>query len=349
MWVTAVNSVAALGIPLPAPKLIGLVAVLWWLCLSQLRVLWIVWLPFYIVLYPPMVAIIALVSGTWAIGQRLYRNQNSTSAPVSKVDTAKIRRLPIRLLWVVGIVIWFVFFSDETAPWARWIPTFLLAPVWVWTLRIAYSNTIRPTTFAEGLFGLAVAALDRCTSDIEEARNKGKDDAPLARFWCRFATFVLNRYHTDCAATVIQRETLLSFSIVLVVAFGASCLLWGLVAYAVIGSDPQFFTSYAFFNSASLVECLVWTFGCMTTTIDYPGTAASVTVKLLHTLLLAMGLFHLTYLLLGFSVMASAEMQRSAARTASEYESLMNSRNNIQLQLDTLKGDDDVINVTRST
>lgn len=337
------SAVTPLGqkVGLAPARALGLVAVLWYAYLSQLKIRWVLWLPVYLVTYTPYVVVVTFISFLWSLGARVLK----TSTETTSAPSAKRRRLPLKQLWVFFFVIWIVFFSGAAAPFSRWILVALLVPLWLRLLRFAYANTLQPSTFAEGLLQLANAANDKCSAEIREAAGKSKTDTPLATLLCSFSDWVIRRYQRDHAVSVIQRETLLSFSFFFVLAFGSSCILWAAVAHALIGNEPSYFSGYSFFTTGSFAECLTWAFGCMTTTIDYPGAAASLRIKFIHAAVLLMGLFHLSYLLMGFGVMASAETQRAAGRCADEYEKVITSRRTVDIELAALRAPNATVEV----
>ena len=106
----------------------------------------------------------------------------------------------------------------------------------------------------------------------------------------------------------------------LLLALGASSGFWGLVAIATMHSTNALAT-YDFFNSGSLLEAITWAWGCMTTAVSFPGAASPTWLKALHALILATGLFQLTYLLACFAIMASAEGAQSASEAKKALQS----------------------------
>lgn len=201
------------------------------------------------------------------------------------------------------------------AGWATWIPPFLAIPVWLWCLRTSYRTATSPTTLAEGLLAANLTALENVIRSLNEAKEgKPKGAASDSRFAHGFARFLLSRYKPETILPVIQREAILVFSMALLATFTASAVMWGLVGRALLHTEPAALQAYSFFSSRSLLECVLWSVGCMTTSISFPGSAAPVWLKALHGSILATGVFQLTYLLACFSIMANAEGQRTVGR-----------------------------------
>jgi hypothetical protein len=216
--------------------------------------------------------------------------------------------------------------------WVQFVPVVLSIPLWFVTLRLAYRNSVKPTTFVDPLITGCRLLLDRAALDIEESKKAGKKESRMTLFACVCTNYVLDRYGDEKVSTKVQLETLLTFSACLVVAFSASCVVWALVGRTAVVFDPLFLQPYAFFTTYSFPEYLLWAFGCMTTSISFPGAGASVSLKSLHAMLLITGVFHLTFLLVGFSVMALAEGQRVVKKTEPRLDDLKKSRDQLLIK-----------------
>jgi hypothetical protein len=112
--------------------------------------------------------------------------------------------------------------------------------------------------------------------------------------------------------SVVQKESLALFAASLLIALVASSWFWGLVGLGLMHSGDDLLSSYNFFNSGSMFEAILWAWGCMTTTIDFPGSTAPTWLKAIHASILATGLFQLTFLLACFSIMMNTEGTRAA-------------------------------------
>jgi len=186
-------------------------------------------------------------------------------------------------------------------------------PIWFFFLRFAYQSSITPRTFANVLVAASSGLLDTQIKTFNEAREKKTKPTVPATFAYNVANAVLTRYSDERVVSVIQRESLALFAASLLVALIAASWFWGLVGLALMHSKDGLLASYGFFSSGSMFEAILWAWGCMTTTIDFPGSAAPTWLKAIHALILATGLFQLTFLLACFSIMTSAEGSRAAA------------------------------------
>jgi hypothetical protein len=293
---------------MPADRVVLGILAAWYAFLTQLKFRWVFWLPFYLPLFPA-----AWLVGTVSIRLfagpvvRLWRLLTDNK----ELDNKKVTpaSLPLKRLWVLFFFVWVILFRDIA--WAAWIPTALALPIWFFFLRLCYQCAVTPRTFTSLLVAASNALLDSQIKSLNEAKTKRSKPASSV-FACNIAELVLKRYSDDRVLGVIQRESLALFSLSLVTALMASAWFWGLAGLALVSLVDGALESYTFFSSYSLVEFVLWAWGCMTTTIDFPGSGAPIWLKFLHALILVTGLFQLTFLLACFSIMTSAESSRSA-------------------------------------
>ena len=147
---------------------------------------------------------------------------------------------------------------------------------------------------------------------LNEAKEKKTKPTVSTAFAYNVVNAIMRRYSDERVVTVVQKESLALFSASLLLALAASSGFWALVGTGIRHSSHAL-DSYAFFSSGSLLETLIWAWGCMTTAIGFPGAEAPTWLKAVHASILATGLFQLTFLLACFSIMTSSEGSRAAA------------------------------------
>jgi hypothetical protein len=206
--------------------------------------------------------------------------------------------------------LWLVVFRGLQIWWAAWIPPVLAVPVWILCLRTAYRLAVTPKTLVTLIATACTTMLDNQIKVLTEARTKGTKVEPPTMMY-NIVNKALHRYSDDRMHTVVQREAMAVFSIALVMAIVASGWFWGLVGVAILRTDAHALDAYDYFQTGSLTEALTWAWGCMTTAISSPGRLASTWRKVTHALILATGVFQLTFLLACFSIMTSAETART--------------------------------------
>ncbi len=302
----------------------------WYAFLTQLKIRWALWLPFYFVIYPVwwMSKIglklfgfaLKIVGRTAAFAATPLIKQLETigQTPISSDDAAlsapsrKAKSLPKKRVWLLLFFLWLVAFRGLDIWWAAWIAPALALPVWFFFLRTAYQFAITPKTFVTYIATTCGKVLDNQIKMFTDAQTKKSKVAPATLVY-NIINGALRRYSEDRMHTVVQREAMALFSIALALALIASSWFWGLIGVAIIHTNRQSLDAYAFFNSGSLTEAVMWAWGCMTTAISFPGRLAPTWLKLVHGCILATGVFQLTFLLVCFSIMINAETTRTVA------------------------------------
>ena len=297
-----------------------LLLICWYAFLSQLTIRWALWLPFYVLLFPVWCVL-------WVVGKAALRpvldsltraGEAGASPPASKGESSQ-RRFPWKQGWMVLFFIWLISLRAVDASWVAWVPPILLIPIWLWFLRMAYHSATSPITFAEKPLSWCrtiIESLEKPTKDaVAKPVDPGSETA--LRWFANLIRRLLRRYSLERVFSVVHREALLVFSIALLSALGMSALFWALVGRAVHHSSPLALSGYRFFAEWNFAEFVLWAFGCMTTSIAFPGSEASVSIKVFHAAILATGIFQITYLLACFSIMASAVGGEVARETGS--------------------------------
>lgn len=288
-------------------------AILWYAFLSQMKPIWFVLLPIYLFLFPFFhVAGIALkLLGVPAWG---FIKSFSETTPKSPSDGAKKGRWYSRgrRAWVLLLLLWLAVLRGIESPWLACIPPVLMFPVWWHLLRVAYGFAVSPAALGTVLVTGCTHLLDSHIKANQESSDKSGHGRG-ATTTCNIVEWVLQRYPEDRIVSVLQRESLTIFAISLLVALAASSVFWGLVGTAAMSFSDDLRNGYDFFQSGSLAEATLWAWGCMTTTIDFPGKGSPLLLKLVHALIVATGLFQLTFLLACFSIMAGTEGTRFSA------------------------------------
>ncbi len=297
---------------LPPERILFAAVIVWYTFLSQLKLRWAVWLPVYLLVFPAAwflrtvlaFASIPLVSYAKSLSE-------DDTANVTQPSPRRRRALPLKRLWLVLFFLWLLAVRGLNSDWAAWIPPILAIPIWQFFLKLAYKSAITPRTFVNSIVRLCSALLDRQMNELR--KEPAKPENRRASEWVRRAVHgILSRYSEERVLSVIQRESIGLFSATLLAALAASSVFWGLVGQAILRTNPQALDSYVFFNSRGFWEAVLWAWGCMTTTINFPGQAAVMWVKWLHAAILATGLFQLTFLIACFAIMTGSESQRNA-------------------------------------
>jgi hypothetical protein len=305
--VTIVNDSVSRFIGIEPGRFMLAAAILWLLFLTRLQFRWIVGLPIYLVGWPIWWIALKVMSITvtpilWRLGFFGIR----TSAP--NHATAVRLRAGARFLWVATFVLWLLFLRGTGLTWSVWLPPILSLPLWSTSLRWAYRAAVSPRVFATSLTEAANALLDRQMKEFHKAVADNKKPPSGFAFY-RAITGILSRYSDSQLLSGLQREALTYFSIALVGALAASSFFWGLIGYAMLKTYPAAMASYQFFQSGTLLESILWGLGCMTTSIGFPGEGAPLHLKLMHTAILATGIFQLTYLISSFGLFCSAGVE----------------------------------------
>jgi hypothetical protein len=291
----------------------------WYVFLTQLKIRWAVWLPFYSILYPSYwvlktglslfgKAIALITSGFWSLFKRLDPGRRLGDAP-----TKARRRIPTKRIWLSLFFLWFVAFRTLDIWWAAWIAPFLAVPIWLFFVRAAYRLAIAPKTFATLFLTACGSMLDNQIRTFTDAKGREGKVASASAVYS-VVDWVLRRYPDAEIHTVVQRESMLMFSAALAFALIVSAWFWGLIGVALLRTDPHILDSYAFFNGTSLTESFLWAWGCMTTAVSFPARAAPTWLKAVHGGMLATGVFQLTFLLACFSIMVNAETARAVSQ-----------------------------------
>lgn len=287
--------------PLPAERVFVILAVLWYGFVTQLTLRWAIWFPLYAIAWPATEALALVLRWTAVpLVQRIRGN------PESKPSS-----IPLKRLWFSVLLVWLVALRGLDVWWAVWIPPLLAVPIWIGLLRWAYRFAIAPRNFVSLAGRMCTSLLEFQIKALKEAKTKGKT-VEKATVVHTVVNTILARYSGDALISVVHRESLLLFAASLVLALAASSTFWGLVGFAAMSSDARALESYGFFAGESFAEAVFWAWGGMTTTIDFPGAAAPLWVKAVHSMILATGLFQLSFLMACFALMASAESERVA-------------------------------------
>jgi hypothetical protein len=276
-----------------------------------MRVGWAIGLPFYLLLYPLFWVVYHVVRMAVGAGGGQFKAV-ADAKPTSHSKTKKKRRFVafLKCAWVLLFILWAAVLRDLNDVWVAWIPPVLVFPIWWSLLRLAYTCAVSPKVPANGLAAICVGMLDAQIQANRQDFEKGRKVQP-ANWLCSAVESVLRRYPDDSIVLNVHREALAAFSFSLVAALAASSWFWGLVGVASMKSSDELRQGYDFFQSGSLAEATLWAWGCMTTTIDFPGGKSPLWVKGMHALVLATGLFQITFLLACFSIMAGADGARS--------------------------------------
>lgn len=311
LWISAPFGAWA---QLPADRALIAVIAGWYAFLSQLKVRWALWLPIYLVLFPVswILWILLRIIGAPVFDYLKSLGENTAASAPPKTQESRWS-FPTKRAWLALLFVWLIVFRGLDLSWAAWIPPLLALPLWFFFLRLSYQCAVTPRTFVSGLVSGCSSLLDTQIKTFNEAREKRSKPTVPATFAYNVANAVLRRYSDDRIVSLVQRESLALFSASLLVALAASSWFWGLVGLAVMHSANGLLTSYEFFSSGSLLEAIIWAWGCMTTAIAFPGSAAPTWLKAIHASILATGLFQLTFLLACFSIMTSSEGSRTAA------------------------------------
>jgi len=295
---------------LPADRAATLLLVVWYAFLTQLKIRWFLWLPFYILVFP-----------AWWLGWIALRALSVPLVNLAKsVDTAatvaqpvtSTASVPAKRLWVLLFFSWLLIFRGLDVAWAAWIPPVLVVPFWYLFMKWAYQCAVTPRTFARVLVTMCSSLLDTEIKALNEARDKRQPRQSQTLVY-GLVNRILARYSEERVLGAVQRESLALFALSLLLALAASSLFWGLVGVAGLRTTRTFWAGYDFFNTGSLFEAVLWAWGCMTTTINFPARIAPTWLKALHAMILITGLFQLTFLFGCFSIMSNSEAQRSAA------------------------------------
>jgi hypothetical protein len=284
----------------------------WYAFLAQLKIRWMLALPAYLIFFPPA---FMLWKGSVLAFRPLAEGLNSAVANGTP-HRGSISKVPWKRVWVLLFFIWLIALRTVPTAWVSWLPPLLLVPIWLWLLRIAYSSATAPAVVADKALALCSAALDGIAKQQQPEGTSGVESAKKLNRWVSNAVRrLLKRYSADKVAAVVHREALLVFSLALLLTIAMSAVFWGLCGRALHETSPNALSGYHFFSSYTLGECTLWAFGCMTTSISFPGQETSTGVKGLHAAILATGLFQITYLLACFSIMASAVVGETANKT----------------------------------
>jgi hypothetical protein len=310
VWIAGPISEWAL---LPVDRALIVVVAVWYAFLSQLKVRWALWLPIYLLLFPvSWVAWTLLrIVGTPVFGYLKSLGENATGS-VPQTTPVNRKSFPTKRTWLALLFLWLIVFRGLDLWWAAWIPPILALPIWFFFLRFAYRSSITPRTFARVLVAACSSLLDAQIKTFTEAQEKKTKPTVPATVAYNVANAVLRRYSDDRVVSVVQKESLALFAASLLIALVASSWFWGLVGLGLMHSGDDLLSSYNFFNSGSMFEAILWAWGCMTTTIDFPGSTAPTWLKAIHASILATGLFQLTFLLACFSIMMNTEGTRAA-------------------------------------
>ena len=312
--------------PIPIDRAAVALLAIWYAFLAQLTFRWAAWLPFYCVLGPVwwsckiawrlLVLFLTVLGNSAAIAARpLLRRLEwiTEEEPKTVLPVPKQRSWPVKRLWFLIAVIWFIAFRTVDIWWAAWLGPLLAIPIWLFFLRKAYALAVEPKTFVMWIASSCARVLDRRLKAVTDARDKkGKVESagPVYRIIDR----LLMRYPKGTLESAVLRETLAMFSAALALALIASAGFWALVGIAIQRTDPTALSAYSFFRTGGFVEFMIWAWGCMTTALAIPGHSAPVWLKGIHVLIMASGLFQITFLLACFSIMTSAESEQTAAR-----------------------------------
>jgi hypothetical protein len=162
----------------------------------------------------------------------------------------------------------------------------------VFLLKAAYGTAIIPRTLVNIAAKFCTVSLDHQIQTFKEAKEENRPTPSPTITYC-LVHYVLQRYSEKDIASVVQRESLAVFFGSLLIALAVSCCFWGLVGLGVMQTDKHSLDAYEFFNSNTFGEAVLWAWGCMTTTIDFPGRIAPIWLKCLHAGILVTGLSQL--------------------------------------------------------
>jgi hypothetical protein len=309
--------------PFPSDRAAVAIMTLWYAFLTQLKIRWALWLPFYFVLYP-------IWWGLWTGATIFWKTIALAAGPVvkqleslneigiegKKTQPAKARgAFPRKRVWLIALFVWLLVFRGLNTPWAAWLAPALAIPVCIFFLRMAYRFAIAPKSFATYIASTCTSLLENQSKTLRNAQEK-KTKVQQATYVYGIVNAILSRYSETQLHTVVQREAMSIFALSLGAALLSSGWLWGLVAVALLRTDSHVLDAYAFFSNGNLTEGISWAWGCMTTAISFPGSQAAPWLKVLHGVILATGIFQLTFLLLCFSIMTNAETARVVRETA---------------------------------
>jgi hypothetical protein len=295
---------------LPPEQAATLLLVVWYAFLTQLKIRWFLWLPFYAFLFP--VGWLALIVLRLLSVPLLNLGKSVDTAATAAEPIAGTASVPTKRLWLLLFFAWLFIFRGLDLAWAAWIPPILVIPFWYFFMKWAYQCAVTPRTFARLLVSIITSMLDAEIKALHEAREKKQPRKPQP-FVYGIVNKVLARYSEERALAALQRESLALFALSLLLALAASSIFWGLIGLAGLRTTRALWVGYDFFNTGSLTESVLWAWGCMTTTINFPGHEAATWLKLLHAAILMTGLFQITFLFGCFSIMSNIEGQRSAA------------------------------------
>jgi len=277
---------------------------------------WLLYLPFYFFLYPPFRLTMPFFK---PIHQEIKRlGKIGDEALKEKATSAS---LPVKRLCAVLFIVWlflFPYFPDNSL--VVWIPALLAFPFWLSLLKAAYRCAAHPRTIALLLLKICSTVLKQFSKEKAQKKSQGSDSSDDSTFhkYIRGAIkLAIRRYNPEALFGCIQRESMLIFTLMLSLALIFSAIFWGLVAYGILRTNPAALDAYSFFSDRSLLEATIWAFGCMTTAISFPGSAALLWVKVVHLLIVLTGFFQLTYLFACFSVVTETETKTATRKVES--------------------------------
>ena len=293
----------------------------WYAFLTQLRVWWALWLPFYSVLFPlysTSKLVLRIVGKAFLVAANpIVKAIESLDAPLDsqtpKAKTAKRRPFPTTKVWLLFFFVWAIAFRGLNVWWAAWIAPALALPVWAFFLRAAFRVSVNPKSFVTFLADACGKMLDTQVTTLSKPDVK-QANASSFRYGYGIVTHILDRYSTEKMLAVIHREAMTIFALSLGAALVTSAGFWGLVGEALIRTNPQSLAAYNFFGTGTFIEAAAWAWGCMTTAVGFPGVGAATWVKCIHATILATGVFQLTFLIGCFSIMINAETSRTVAQ-----------------------------------
>ena len=326
-WFTPISGYLA---PISPARMAVASVTIWYAFLTQLQLRWAMWLPIYFFVYPLLFSakVIAKVLGillkflgktaVFAAGpfirqiESLGAGEATSTVPKS---SRSIRSFPTKRVWLLLFFLWFVAFRGLGIWWAAWIAPALAVPVWIFCLRTAYRLAVAPKSLVTFVAAACSRFLDNQLKTVSEAKDKNTKVQPSTILY-DLINKILQRYSADRMHSVVQRESTLMFSIALALALVASSWFWALIGLAALEVNPQALDGYNFFATGSFTEALVWAWGCMTTAISFPARVSPTWLKVAHALMVATGLFQLTFLLACFSIMTNSETSRAVTEAA---------------------------------
>jgi len=292
---------------------VSILATAWVLYLTQFKPRWAFLLPLYLVASPPILILKwlggAVVGPLYRAVQKIF-NPSSVN-PGEALERSRRRRIQWTL-WVVLWIIWFVALRDIRASWIFWVPVLLTLPLWCYGIKWSLSSAVAPPS-------LTLLAVNFCSRHLDEAlrawpgkpEKERKTAANVLAFWAMGGSAVSRRYTGRAKLITIQQEAIVVFSVVLLSAFGLSCVWFGLLAQAILHTWPTSLSGYSFFGSGSLIDTTLWALGCMTTAVSFPtGGSTPMAIKMLHGFMLITGIFQVTYLLACFSIVSATDSTR---------------------------------------